>query len=185
MGQAGIARPITCHGAPVLHRPCAPVTVFGTGLRFGDDLRALIADLYASMYAANGVGLAANQIGVDARVFVVDCPSGAPGSPDGERVVAHVVNPVLHLPPGPCRLEVGRECCLSIPGAVAQVHRSSAATVTGVDQDGAAVWIDGHGLLARCLQHELDHLDGVLYVDRLSIAQRRAVLAEAFEPGNC
>lgn len=165
--RAGTPRPITRYGNPVLHRRCADVTVFD------DDLQQLIADMFASMAAADGVGLAANQIGVDARVFVVDCPDET-----GNHVVAHVVNPVLDLPQDR-GLEVEDEGCLSVPGVRADVGRPATASVTGVDMHGNPVRIDGTGLLARCLQHETDHLDGLLYVDRLPAKKRKKMLAES------
>ncbi|MEV8509847.1 peptide deformylase [Actinoplanes sp. NPDC051475] len=165
--RAGTPRPITRYGNPVLHRRCADVTVFD------DDLQQLIADMFASMAAADGVGLAANQIGVDARVFVVDCPDDT-----GNHVVAHVVNPVLD-PPQDRGLEVDSEGCLSVPGVRADVGRPATASVVGVDMHGNAVRIDGTGLLARCLQHETDHLDGLLYVDRLPAKKRKKMLTES------
>ena len=165
--RAGTPRPITRYGNPVLHRRCADVTVFD------HDLQQLVADMFASMAAADGVGLAANQIGVDARVFVVDCPDETETN-----VVAHVVNPVLHLPDSR-ELEVDSEGCLSVPGVRADVGRPTTASVTGVDMFGEPVRIDGTGLLARCLQHETDHLDGLLYVDRLPTKKRKRLLAES------
>jgi peptide deformylase len=142
---------------------------------FDEELQRLIADMFASMAAADGVGLAANQIGVDARVFVVDCPDAT-----DTNVVAHVVNPVLHLPEGR-DLEVDSEGCLSVPGVRAEVGRPTTAHVTGVDMFGEPVRIDGTGLLARCLQHETDHLDGLLYVDRLPAKKRKRLLCESAE----
>jgi peptide deformylase len=142
---------------------------------FDDELQQLVADMFASMAAAEGVGLAANQIGVDARVFVVDCPDAT-----DTNVVAHVVNPVLQLPEGRA-LEVDNEGCLSVPGVRADVGRPTTAVVTGVDMFGEPVTINGTGLLARCLQHETDHLDGLLYVDRLPAKQRKRLLAESAE----
>jgi len=165
--RSGTPRPITRYGNPILHRPCAEVTVFD------DDLRQLVADMFASMEAANGVGLAANQIGVDARVFVVDCPDES-----GKNVVGHVVNPVLHLSDNRT-LDVDGEGCLSVPGPQADVGRPATAWVTGVDMHGEPVRIDGTGRLARCLQHETDHLNGLLYVDRLPAKQRKKLLAES------
>lgn len=170
--RSGTPRPITRYGDPVLHRRCAEVT------EFDDDLAQLVADMFASMAAADGVGLAANQIGVDARVFVVDCPDDT-----GAHVVAHIVNPVLHLPDSR-ELDDDTEGCLSVPGPQASVPRPAPAYVTGVDLTGQPVRIDGTGVLARCLQHETDHLDGLLYVDRLPAKQRKKLLAESAEhPG--
>jgi peptide deformylase len=142
---------------------------------FDEELQQLVADMFASMAAADGVGLAANQIGVDARVFVVDCPDETETN-----VVAHVVNPVLHLPDTRA-LEDDSEGCLSVPGVRADVGRPTTAFVTGVDMQGKPVRIDGTGLLARCLQHESDHLDGMLYVDRLPTKTRKRLLSESAE----
>jgi len=168
-GVPGRAHPITTYFTPVLHRRCAPVT------EFGPELVQLVADMFASMAAADGVGLAANQIGVDARVFVVDC-----ADEDEVQVVAHVVNPVLVLPTGrKRRLDLDGEGCLSVPGEYADLARPDRAEVHGVDVHGEPVRLVGTGLLARCLQHECDHLEGVVYVDRLPAGERTAILAAA------
>jgi len=161
--EGGTVRPLTLHGADVLHRRCAEVTVFD------DALVTLVRDMFATMYDAPGVGLAANQIGVDQRVFVIDCPDAR-----GERLIGHVVNPVLTIvdeTPDP-----GSEGCLSVPGARADLARASVAVVEGVDVEGNPVRLEGHGYAARCLQHETDHLDGTVYVDRLAPALRRLAL---------
>ena len=168
LAEGGTARPITMHGTPVLHERCAEVT------SFDDELVTLVKDMYASMYEAHGVGLAANQVGVGLRVFVVDCPNA-----EDERVVAHVINPELELPVERV-LDDGPEGCLSVPGPSSDVARPDHAVVTGVDVHGEPVRIEGTGLLARCLQHETDHLNGMVYVDRLSAKERKRVLAEAF-----
>ena len=168
LSEGGAARPITLHGEPVLHQRCTEVTAFD------EELVTLVKDMYASMYEAHGVGLAANQIGVGLRVFVVDCPND-----DDERVVAHVVNPELELP-AERTLDDDAEGCLSVPGPSSNVARPDRATVRGVDVHGNPVTIEGTGLLARCLQHECDHLEGMVYVDRISAKERKRVLAEAF-----
>jgi peptide deformylase len=172
----GVARPIVTYGSdPVLHRACAPVT------EFDEKLRRLLLDMFASMEAADGVGLAANQIGVDARVFVIDCPDA-----EEEDVVGYVINPVLTLPPpvGDEPAEViTDEGCLSVPGPYADLPRAYRARVDGVDLDGNPVTIETTGMAARCLQHEVDHLDGTVYVDLLPEAQREQLLAEAAGPG--
>ena len=172
----GVVRPIVTYGSdPVLHRPCAPVT------EFDEKLRRLVLDLFASMAAADGVGLAANQIGVDARIFVLDCPDAA-----GEDVVGYAVNPVLTLldPIGDEPAEVvTEEGCLSVPGPYAELPRAFRARVDGVDVGGRPVTIEATGMAARCLQHEVDHLDGIVYVDRLPEDQRERLLAEAAGPG--
>jgi peptide deformylase len=171
----GVARPIVTYGSdPVLHRACAPVT------GFDERLRRLVLDMFASMREADGVGLAANQIGVDARVFVIDCPDAG-----GEEVVGYVVNPQLTvLPPvdGEPAEEVTEEGCLSVPGPYADLARAFRARVDGVDVQGKAVSIEATGMAARCLQHEVDHLDGVVYVDRLPEDLRERLLAEAAGP---
>jgi peptide deformylase len=167
--SSGTARPITVMGAPVLAEPCAEVTVFD------DALATLVADMFASMYDAGGVGLAANQIGVGLRVFVIDCPF-VRGEEGAERLVGHVVNPVLRiLDDTP---HDGGEGCLSVPGPRADLPRASVAEVTGVDVEGNPVRLEGSGLAARCLQHESDHLDGRLYVSRLSRAEQVRVTEE-------
>jgi peptide deformylase len=172
----GVARPIVTYGSnPVLHRPCTPVTEFDEGLR------RLLLDMFASMAAADGVGLAANQIGVDARIFVIDCPDA-----DGEDVVGYVVNPTLTLPEPlddePAD-ELAEEGCLSVPGPYAELPRAFRARVDGVDVRGEPVAIEATGMAARCLQHEMDHLEGTVYVDLLPADHRERLLAEAAGPG--
>jgi peptide deformylase len=171
----GKPRPIVTYGSnPVLHRPCRPVT------EFDQALRRLVLDMFASMHAADGVGLAANQIGVDARIFVIDCPDAG-----GEDVVGYAINPVLTLP-GPVgdepAEEVTEEGCLSVPGPYAELARRFRARVDGVDVAGDPVTIEATGMAARCLQHEVDHLDGTVYVDLLPEEQRERLLAEAAGP---
>jgi len=170
--REGTARPVAQYGTAVLHRPCAPVGSFGAGLQ------ALVEDMFASMYAAGGVGLAANQIGVGLSVFVYDCPDAS-----GEHQSGHVVNPVLAAPGAFARPAVGPEGCLSVAGQQAEVTRAGVATVTGTDIHGEPVSVTGTGTLARCLQHEADHLRGILYVDLLPDGERAAILAAAGLPG--
>jgi peptide deformylase len=136
--------------------------------------------MFASMTAADGVGLAANQIGVDARIFVVDCPDA-----DGEDVIGYVVNPTLTiLQPldGEPAEEVTEEGCLSVPGPYADLPRAFRARVDGVDVKGKPVSIEATGMAARCLQHEIDHLEGTVYVDLLTEEHRERLLAEAAGP---
>ena len=171
----GVARPIVTYGSnPVLHRPCAPVT------EFDEALRRLLLDMFASMAAADGVGLAANQIGVDARIFVIDCPDA-----DGEDVIGYVDQPDADdaRPVGdePAE-EVTEEGCLSVPGPYAELPRAFRARVDGVDLKGDPVSIEATGMAARCLQHEVDHLDGTVYVDLLPEELRERLLAEAAGP---
>ena len=171
----GAARPIVPYGSdPVLHRACAPVTTFDQALR------RLVLDMFASMEAADGVGLAANQIGVDARIFVIDCPDA-----DGEDVLGYVINPELTLLPpreGEPADEVTEEGCLSVPGPYADLPRAFRARVDGVDVKGDPLSIEATGMAARCLQHEVDHLNGTVYVDLLTEAERERLLAEAAGP---
>ncbi|MEZ0066067.1 peptide deformylase [Streptacidiphilus sp. MAP12-20] len=167
----GTARPITVVGNPVLHHPCAEVT------DFGPELQALVDDMFVSMYAAEGVGLAANQIGVGQRVFVYDCPDD-----DNVRHIGVVVNPVLDdLDPAQRNLDDGNEGCLSVPGAYAELARPDFAVVRGQDRDGKDIVVEGTGFFARCLQHETDHLNGYLYIDRLSKRDRKDALRQMAE----
>ena len=141
--ERGTVHPITVVGNPVLHRPCQEVT------EFDDELARLIDDMFASQRAAEGVGLAANQIGVPLRVFVYDCPDD-----EGVRHVGHVVNPVLdELPPGRRVLDDSNEGCLSVPGAYAELPRPDHAVVRGQDMHGKPIAVEGTGFFARCLQH--------------------------------
>jgi peptide deformylase len=159
----GTVRPITRWGEAVMHRPARPVTTFDAALT------ELVADMTATMYAADGVGLAACQIGVDLAVFVFDCPDQ-----DGVRHTGVVCNPVLTLPEGrERRLDDGEEGCLSFPGAFVPCARPDIATVTGQDLQGEPVTHSGDGLLARCLQHETDHTHGMVFGDRLSTRLRK------------
>ncbi len=155
-------------GHPALATRCPEATVFGS------ELEQLAADMHATMRTADGVGLAANQVGLLVRMFVFDCPDA-----DDNRHRGVIVNPALTLPhPSDRQLDDDLEGCLSVPGTYQMLARPSTATVTGVDTYGAPVSITGTGLLARCLQHEVDHLDGRLYLDRLTARQRRRALAE-------
>lgn len=159
----GSVRPITRWGTPVMHRGLREVTTFDA------ELHELVADMVATMGAANGVGLAANQVGVDLKVFVFDCPDA-----DDVRVTGVVCNPVLELPEGTARqLEEADEGCLSLPGAFTSCSRPDEAAVTGVDEHGEPVTFHGTGLLARCLQHETDHLNGTVFGDRIPEKARK------------
>lgn len=171
MGTTGTARPITYYGTPVLHRPCRPVTDFDA------ELAKLVEDMFASMHAADGVGLAANQIGVDLRVFVFDCPDAT-----DTNQVGTVVNPVLVPTDAPRELVEDSEGCLSVPGERADMAREATMDIRGLDVNGASVTYHGTGTLARCFQHETDHLDGLVYVDRLPKRLRRKLLKAAGLP---
>ena len=153
-------RPIRIIGDPALHRPTRPVETFD------GELKALVEDMFETMAAAEGVGLAANQIGVDLRLFVYDCPD----EELRERRRGVVVNPVLETSELPVTMpdpEDDEEGCLSVPAEHFPTGRADWARVTGVDADGEPVVVEGRGFLARCLQHETDHLDGLLYLNRL------------------
>ncbi len=130
-----------------------------------EEVRALVADMFDTMAAAEGVGLAANQVGARQRIFVFDCPV-----PDGPNARGVVVNPVLERlgTPQPLDEEQDGEGCLSVPGEWFPLARFPRARVTGTDLDDTEVVFEGEGLMARCLQHETDHLDGYLYVDKLT-----------------
>ena len=159
----GTVRPMTRWGTEVMHRPARPVT------SYDEELRALVADMVATMYAADGVGLAACQIGVDLAVFVYDCPDAS-----GTVHRGVVCNPVLTLPEGRDRqLDDDEEGCLSYPGAFVDCARPDRARVSGQGLDGQDVRYEGDGLLARCLQHETDHTVGTVFGDRLANRARK------------
>ena len=147
-------------GDPVLREMCREVETID------DDIRALVDDLLETMYAEDGIGLAAPQIGVPLRVFVYDVREDeiAPGV---------LVNPRIVEATGKQK-EI--EGCLSIPGLDEVVERSGQVVFEGLDRDGEPVRIEATGLLSRCLQHENDHLDGVLFIDRVSPLKRRMLL---------
>ena len=177
--QGGSVRPMTRWGTPVMHRPQKKVEVFD------DALRALAADMVATMYAADGVGLAACQIGEDVAMFVFDCHDES-----GRRTVGVVCNPVVALPEGRERhLDDSEEGCLSFPGAFVACARPDFAAVDGVGLDGQPVHFEGDGLLARCLQHETDHTLGTVFGDRLPTKARKKLqrqhdkLAPDYPPG--
>ena len=151
-------------GDPVLHTPTRRVS------EFDDALERLIDDMFAALAVAGGVGLAAPQIGVYLAVFVYDCPDES-----GVRQVGHVVNPEISTSGG---RETTDEGCLSGPGPYHELARDMNATVRGVDKTGAPVEVSGSGFFARCLQHETDHLRGVLYIDHLPRNRRRRVLRD-------
>ncbi|MFG2291417.1 peptide deformylase [Streptomyces sp. NPDC048595] len=165
-GSSGRLRPMRLLGDPVLTDTCQDATVFD------GELARLVEDMFATMYAAEGVGLAANQIGVPLRVFVYDCPDD-----EDVRHLGHLVNPRLVEVDGP--LVRGPEGCLSLPGIEAGTPRHDRAVVTGFTVTGEPRTVTGTGYFARCLQHECDHLDGRLYVDRLTGLRRRRVLRTA------
>ncbi|KSZ60467.1 peptide deformylase [Rhodococcus pyridinivorans KG-16] len=162
--------PIVIVGDPVLHNPTRPVTESPA------ELAQLIADMFETMDAANGVGLAANQVGVDKRLFVYDCPDRDESGKIARRRGV-VVNPILETSEIPETMpdpEDDLEGCLSVPGENFPTGRADWAKVTGTDENGEPVEIEGHGFFARMLQHEVGHLDGFLYVDVLIGRNARA-----------
>jgi peptide deformylase len=169
--SGGTVRTMTRWGTPVMHHANQPVT------SYDDELRSLVADMVATMYAADGVGLAACQIGVDLAVFVFDCPDD-----DGIIHRGVVCNPLVELPEGKDRkLDTADEGCLSLPGAYAELARPDTATCRGQDAYGNPVQIEGSGLLSRCLQHETDHLNGTVFGDRLAGRARKQLYAKHAE----
>jgi len=150
-------------GDPVLRKKTHPVTTFD------DELRKTFADMLHTMYAAPGVGLAANQVGLTGQFAVIDV------QPDGEHKPMVIVNPVIESQSGSISEEEG---CLSIPGFSARVKRYARVRVRAINEHGLPIVIEGHGLLARCLQHEIDHLNGKFYIDHLPILQRMKIKRE-------
>ena len=155
-------RPIIRYGADPLHTPAAPVGAITP------DIEQLIDDMIQTMYAAPGIGLAATQVGVGLRIFVADISVG--------RKVTDLitfVNPEFVEREG---MQLEDEGCLSVPGFNAAVARPHRAVVTGLDRHGQPQTVEGTGLLARCFQHEMDHLDGTVFVDRLRGLQKALIV---------
>jgi peptide deformylase len=159
VGAAVTVRPIRQIGDPVLRQKCPEVT------EFDEALAVLVTDLMDTCRLPGRAGLAAPQIGVTRRVF----------SYNVEGVEGYVVNPVVVDTEG---IQEAEEGCLSIPGVWMPSERSMKAVVAGVDLEGNDIEVEGTGLMARCLLHETDHLDGVLYIDRLPKAVRRQAMRE-------
>jgi peptide deformylase len=156
-----VQRPIRILGDPVLRSACREVESFDLGLV------RLVADLEQTVASPGRAGLAANQIGVVRRVFSWHI--------DGE--VGHLVNPVIEAEEGELD-DGGDEGCLSIPGLFYPCPRAEFVRVRGFNQHGEAVAVEGHGLMARCIQHEVDHLNGRLFIDRLSGAVRKQAMRD-------
>ena len=150
-------REIRLFGDPILRTSAVEV------VDFDKELRTLVQDLVDTMLEAPGAGLAAPQIGVGLRVFTYNV----------DDVVGHLVNPTLRLSDD---TQLGREGCLSIPGLTFDCERAQSVVATGFDMHGEPVVIEGSELLARCVQHETDHLDGILFVDRLDDVTRKAAM---------
>jgi peptide deformylase len=155
-------RPILRYGDQLLHQPAAPVP------DITDDIRTIIDDMIQTMYAAPGIGLAAPQVGIGLRIFVADISVG--------RNLAELitfVNPEFVERDG---MQLEEEGCLSVPGFQATVARPSRAVIKGLDRSGQEQVIEGTGLLARCFQHEMDHLEGTIFVDRLRGLQKDLIV---------
>jgi peptide deformylase len=155
-------RPIVRHGAGVLHRPSEPVA------EITPEIDALVDDMIQTMYAAPGIGLAAPQVGVGKRIFVCDVSVGR--NPTDLLVF---INPEFIERDG---MQLEEEGCLSVPGFNATVARPARAILKGLDRHGEPQTVEGTGLLARCFQHEMDHLDGTLFVDRLRGLQKDLIV---------
>ena len=155
-------RPILRYGADVLHAPASPVTEITA------DVQQLIDDMIQTMYAAPGIGLAAPQVGVPLRVFVCDISVGR-----NAKDLMAFINPEFVERDG---MQLEEEGCLSVPGFNATVARPTRAVVKGLDRRGDEQVVEGVGLLARCFQHEMDHLDGTLFVDRLRGLQKDLIV---------
>ncbi|MBI1377463.1 MAG: peptide deformylase [Frankiales bacterium] len=150
-------KPIRLFGDPVLTTPAAPVETFDK------ELRKLVRDLTDTMVDAPGVGLAAPQLGVSLRVFVYDV----------DDVVGHLINPVLDLSD---ETQEGDEGCLSVPDLAFNTRRAMRVVAKGMNEFGEPVVVEGSELLARCVQHETDHLDGILFIDRLDPETRKEAM---------
>jgi peptide deformylase len=155
-------RPILRYPAPILHQKAVDVPAVTP------DVVTLIDDLVQTMHGASGVGLAAPQVGLAERVFVIDLSVGK--SPAD---LIALVNPAFVRRDG---MQLEEEGCLSVPGFHATVARPLHVVIRGLDRNGQERTIEAHGLLARALQHEMDHLDGILFIDRLKPVQRRLIL---------
>ena len=155
-------RPLMRYGADVLHLPAAAVT------EVTPEIDRLITDMVETMYAAPGIGLAAPQVGVSLRILVIDLSLGR--DPKG---LITMINPEFVEREG---MQLEEEGCLSVPGFNATVVRPLRAIVKGLDREGHPQQIEGEGLLARAFQHEIDHLDGMLFVDRLRGIKRDMIV---------
>jgi len=153
--------PVVKYGQDVLEKPAEPVTDFGT------ELEKLVTDMFETMYAANGVGLAAPQIGLSKRLCVIDTSVGE--DPKQKLVLA---NPVIVSTEGKQAQEEG---CLSLPDFRANTTRPLKATVHALDVHGNEFTMSGEGLLARAFCHEIDHLNGVLFINHLSMLKRDSI----------
>jgi peptide deformylase len=154
-----MVRKILKYGEPLLEQSAEPVTDFDNS-----NLRELIADMWETMYAARGVGLAAPQIGVSQRISVIDVSAG---EDESQKLI--LINPEIVSQEGS---QTGEEGCLSLPGFRDQVRRANKVTVRAQNERGELIEVVGEELLARALQHEIDHLNGILFINHLSPLKR-------------
>ena len=154
-----MVRKILKYGEPILERAAEPITEFDN-----EGLRELIADMWETMYASKGVGLAAPQIGVAKRISVIDI---SVGEDESKKIV--IINPEISSKEGS---QTGEEGCLSIPGFREPLTRANKVTVRARDEKGEAIELEGDELLARAFQHEIDHLNGILFIAHLSALKR-------------
>ena len=160
--------PIYIYGSPVLRNECEEI-----GRDF-PDLTKLVEDMFETMYASDGVGLAAPQIGKNLRLFVVDTEPYASQDPTAAGYKRAFINPEI-VEESDVEVLMG-EGCLSLPGLWYGTKRADYARVRGIDLDGKTVVLEGTGIMGRMLQHECDHLDGHVYIDRLEKEERRKAL---------
>lgn len=153
---------IVYYGDPRLEKLSEPVNEVTA------ETRRFVKDMFETMYFTNGVGLSAPQVGVNQRILVIDCSGGS----DRDQQIA-LMNPVIVHSSGE---QKGPEGCLSFPGLFAEVTRPNVVKVKGLDLDGKTVEIEGEGLLARALHHEIDHLDGVLFIQRMKKSDRETIV---------
>jgi peptide deformylase len=153
---------IVYYGDPRLEKVSEPVA------DVTQETRRFVKDMFETMYFTNGVGLSAPQVGVNQRILVIDCSGGS----DRNQQIA-LVNPVIVTTSGE---QKGQEGCLSFPGLFAEVTRPNIVKVKGVSLDGKEIELEGEGLLARALHHEIDHLDGVLFIQRMKKVDREAIV---------
>jgi peptide deformylase len=132
------------------------------------ETRRFVKDMFETMYFTNGVGLSAPQVGVNERILVIDCSGGS----DRNQQIA-IINPVVVSTSGE---QKGQEGCLSFPGLFAEIVRPNIVKVKGTNLDGKEIEVEGEGLLARALHHEIDHLDGVLFTQRMKKADREMIV---------
>jgi peptide deformylase len=167
--RRGSPRRITEYGEPILHRPCEPVTEY-----CAERWSALIDDMFTTLWIANGCGLAASQVGIDAQLFVYDLTDE-----NGIRHLGHVFNPTIETAAAFFGAQAGSEGCLSVPGVYAPLARPARVALNGYDLNGQPFTLEAVDYFARCLLHETQHLQGQVYVDHLTPGERDHALTAA------